>query len=478
MAPRPAKPPATTLLCASGLLALLVAIAYHLFTRGSMSNAAYPIDISGKAVTSQLRKLAGFSVDPWPAVTRVLFRQEDIEARTYVKDLMKEAGLTVREDGMGNIFGRLAGSDDTAGAVMTGSHCDAIPLAGAYDGTLGVIGGIAALGALHSAEFKPQRPIDVVMFTSEEPTRFGLGCIGSRGMAGTLDESKLASIRDENGTSFQEAAASAGYPSEGPQDILGRTKLIGTGKVHSFVELHIEQAPDLENKGLQLGVVTAIAAPAALRITFSGGGGHAGALLMHRRADAALAAAELALHVEKATLAHGAEDAVGTTGKWQVSPNAVNSVPREVVLEIDVRDIDGPRRDQTIASIIAQAQAICSRRGTRHTVETINQDEPATCSQMVVEAGAAAARQLGLRWQKMVSRAYHDSLFMAKIAPTAMLFIPCFKGYSHRPDEYAAPADIERGVKALALTLAHLAGTTQDRPPAIHDSHQRAATAA
>lgn len=370
---------------------------------------------------------------------------------------MKEAGLAIREDTIGNIYGRLEGSEPGAPAVLTGSHIDAIPLAGAYDGTTGVVGGIAALKALKEAGFVPQKPLEVMAFTSEEPTRFGLSCSGSRAMAGVLDGAFLDSKRDENGTSYLDAARAAGYGADSYDAMLKGARRTPEDLAF-FVELHIEQGPLLEKEDKQIGIVTAIAAPAALRVRFSGDGGHAGALLMPYRNDAGLAAAELALFVEKTVLATGGIDTVGTTGRWEVAPNAVNSVPREAILEIDIRDIDGTRRDSVVEAVRNEAQAVAERRKVRLSFEIINQDPPATCGGEVVGAVEAAVGELGLSSKHMVSRAYHDSLFMAQIAPTGMIFIPCRNGWSHRPDEYASPEDIERGVRVLALTMARLAG--------------------
>lgn len=402
------------------------------------TSSALDLKVDGQAVVDQLMHLATFTDDPNPAVTRILFTENDMNGRAYVKQLMTEAGLTIREDKMGNIYGVLEGPNPTAAAVGTGSHCDAIPLAGAYDGTTGVIGGIAALKALKDAGFQPARPVEVVMFTSEEPTRFGLSCSGSRAMAGVLDAEYLDSRRDENGTSYLAAATAAGYGAVSYAEMLQSARRT-SADLHAFVELHIEQGPTLEAEGVQIGVVTAIAAPSALRVRFSGDGGHAGAQLMPLRNDASLAASELALFLEKTVLATGAIDTVGTVGYWDVKPNAVNSVPREALLEIDIRDIDGPRRDSVVAALREEAARIAERRKVRHSVDVINQDPPATCGDNVVAAVQASADQLGYSSKRMVSRAYHDSLFMAQIAPTGMIFIPCRNGWSHRPDEFATP---------------------------------------
>jgi len=416
--------------------------------------------VDTSALVDQIVKLAKLSDDPYPAVTRVIFQEHDLEARKFVKERMDEAGLKIREDPMGNIFGRWEGSDTSAGSVLTGSHCDAIPLAGMYDGVVGVLGGIEALASLKRAGFRPRKPLEVMMFTSEEPTRFGLGCIGSRGMAGALEAEKLRAVRDVNGSNFHEAARSVGYGGASMESMLEGTR-VPEGRVSHFVELHIEQGPLLEQSGTNLGLVTAIAAPATVRVEFFGNGGHAGALLMPFRRDAGLAAAELALAVEKAALSTGVNDTVATAGMVQILPGAVNSVPREALLEIDVRDIDEPRRDRVVQEIIGAAQEIGSRRQTEFSVEVLNSDPPATCSGEILDAAEASAKQIGASYTRMVSRAYHDSLFMARVAPTAMIFIPCRGGVSHRPDEYSAPEDLERGVQALALTMARLAGHAQ-----------------
>lgn len=356
---------------------------------------------------------------------------------------------------MGNIFGRWEGSRKGAGAVLTGSHCDAIPLAGMYDGTLGVIGAIEAIRALQQAGFKPGRALEVMMFTSEEPTRFALSCSGSRAMAGVLTAEALEGKLDAQGLHFLQAANAVGYGAPTTQAMLDATR-VAPGAVDYFVELHIEQGPLLEREGLDIGVVTAIAAPAALEVTFHGDGGHAGGQLMPDRNDAGLAGAELALAVERHVLGTGAPDTVGTTGTFVISPGAINSVPRDAHLAIDIRDTDGPRRDGVVAAVLRSAAEIAEKRKVRTTHRIINQDPPATSHPDVVKAVADSAAALGLSTKHMVSRAYHDSLFMARIAPTAMIFIPCRNGWSHRPDEFSSREAIANGVAVLALSMAQL----------------------
>jgi N-carbamoyl-L-amino-acid hydrolase len=225
----------------------------------------------------------------------------------------------------------------------------------------------------------------------------------------------------------------------------------------AFVELHIEQGPLLERAKVPLGIVENIAAPASLQIFVQGDGGHAGAVLMPDRQDALCAAAEVVLAVEHAARFSGSSDTVATVGICDVFPGAINSVPSRVRLTLDARDIDLARRDTVLAAIENQAREISEKRKVSVRFEVVSADAPASCSSLTTDALMQSCRKHALPFQKIVSRAYHDSLFMSRIAPVGMLFIPCRHGYSHRPDEYASPEDIVRGTLVLAETLSFLA---------------------
>lgn len=411
------------------------------------------IHIDTDRLSRELETLASFTDSPPPSVTRVLYTPTDLAAREYLKGLCREAGLEVREDPLGNTFARWAGEDPQAGAVGTGSHVDAIPHAGRYDGTVGVLGGLEAIRALRSAGFRPKRSLELLIFTSEEPTRFGIGCLGSRVLSGALSPEAARALRDPEGLSLEEARRQAGFGGE-----LGQVPL-PEGYYSAFVELHIEQGPLLEREGVPLGLVTAIAAPAAGWFELEGQGGHAGAVLMPDRKDAFTAAAELALAVEQAARQSGSPDTVATTGICEVFPGAVNSIPSRVRLSLDLRDTRLETRDRAFEQIQRHAERIRLERGVEVRYTPTNADPPARCGPQVLEALRHAAQACGLPYLEMVSRAYHDSLFMARVAPTAMLFIPCKNGWSHRPDEYASPEHIEQGVRVLAHTLAELAGS-------------------
>jgi ureidoglycolate amidohydrolase len=408
------------------------------------------IEVDQRKLLSEIETLAAISDTEAPAVTRIVFTPTDLRARAWLKSRCEEAGLATREDPIGNTFARWAGSDPALPAVGTGSHIDAIPNAGKFDGVVGVLGGLEAIRALQRSGFRPKHSVELLMFTSEEPTRFAVGCIGSRMLSGTLSAEAARRLKDSDGASLDEVREKAGFAAG-----LAAVKL-PTDYYKAFVELHIEQGPLLERQQIPLGVVTGIAAPASLRITLEGSGGHAGAVLMPDRRDALCAAAELILAIEHAARASGAIDTVATVGICEVFPGAVNSIPSRVRISADIRDTDLKRRDEVMQKIETAGQAIAAKRQVSFCTELLNADAPAQCAPAVIEALSQSCRKHNLNFLPMVSRAYHDSLFMSRVAPTAMLFIPCRNGYSHRPDEYASPEDMARGTLVLAETLAAL----------------------
>ena len=400
----------------------------------------------------ELLQLGTISEAEPPVVTRVVYSEADLRARAYVKELCISSGLAVSEDAIGNTFARWEGSVSDLAPIGTGSHIDAIPNAGLYDGCVGVLGGLEAIRTLKQLGFAPRRSIELVIFTAEEPTRFGIGCMGSRMMAGALTPAQARALRSKEGRGLDDLRGTAGFTGS------LESVALQPGRFAGFVELHIEQGPVLEREGIDLGLVTHIAAPASLRIEVEGEGGHAGATLMPGRRDALAAASELVLALETAAKSTRSIDTVATTGVCEVFPGAVNSIPSRVRLETDIRDIDGPRRDSVIEALRAACADVVKRRGVKIASEVVNTDPPGTCDSAILAALEESAMGAGKSYKKVVSRAYHDSLFMARIAPVAMLFIPCRGGISHRPDEFASPEWIGSGVQVLARALAQLAG--------------------
>jgi ureidoglycolate amidohydrolase len=409
-----------------------------------------PPAVSQSRLQQQIDQLALITEAQPPVVTRILFSEADLRGREFVKKICRAEDLILREDAVGNIFARWEGSEKNLPAVATGSHIDAIPNAGKFDGVVGVLGALEAIRALKKNNFQPKRSIELIIFTAEEPTRFGLGCLGSRMLGGILSPEKAEKLKDRAGKKLDFW--------RGQANCKGNLKMVRVPKnfYSAFVELHIEQGPILEKEKIAIGIVEKIAAPSTLRIQLAGVGGHAGATLMPGRRDAGLAAAEISLAVEKIATTSGSPDTVGTTGIFKIEPGAVNSVPYRAYLEIDLRDTNLKTRDAALKKIENAAREICRRRKIKLEMERLNVDPPAICDLALVKMISEICRVQKISSKKMISRAYHDSLFMAQICPTTMIFIPCYKGYSHRPDEFSSPQQIANGVQVLAETLARL----------------------
>jgi ureidoglycolate amidohydrolase len=409
------------------------------------------LQVDCERLVAEIEELATISEAPAPAVTRIVFTPTDLKARAWLKQKCEDAGLAVRQDAIGNMFARWPGTEPSAPAVGTGSHIDAIPNAGKYDGVVGVLGGLEAIRSLQRSGYRPKHSIELLVFTSEEPTRFGIGCLGSRLLSGSMCPDAARELVDKDGLNVQEVRIRAGI-----QGRLEDVKL-PDGFYRAFIELHIEQGPILEREKIPVGIVTSIAAPASWRLMIEGSGGHAGAVLMPDRRDALCAAAELILTIEREARATRSADTVATVGICEVFPGAVNSIPSKVRLSLDLRDTNLHRRDMTLSAIHKAAEQIAANRHVSVQKELLNADAPAECAPVIREALAYACATHSLPSMPIVSRAYHDSLFMARFVPAGMVFIPCRSGYSHRPDEYASSEDIAAGVTVLAETLANLA---------------------
>ena len=386
-----------------------------------------PIDAS--RLQAEIEELARFSDTPYPSVTRILFTEQDMRARAWLTERMRSAGLAVRVDAVGNILARWEGTEPDLPAVATGSHCDAIPDAGRFDGVIGVLGGLEAIRALQAAGHTPRRAIELIMFTAEEPTRYALGCLGSRVLAGV--------VRRSGSTP---SATPTAAPRQGPRRRGGHRRRprgdLAPGHYAAFLELHIEQGPELEASGTPIGVVTAHRGP---RDAPGGAVGRRGP--RGRRADAASprparrGASEVVLAVDREARGSGARDTVGTVGLLTVDPGAVNSIPRRVRMDIDIRDTDlsVATRCSTGAGAARDAAAC---HGVDHEEAILNADDPMTSDPAVLDAIESACAEEGLEGVRMISRAYHDCVFMARLCPAAMVFVPSKNGVSHRPDEY------------------------------------------
>ncbi|MBO8140882.1 MAG: M20 family metallo-hydrolase [Firmicutes bacterium] len=384
-------------------------------------------------------------------VTRLGYSAEEEEAVALVEGWMRELGLDVRRDAAGNLYGRRSGRADGP-AVLTGSHLDSVPNGGKYDGAVGVLCALETARRLVEEDILTEHPVEVVVFRCEESSRFGAATLGSRAVAGTLSVEDLHRLRDAAGTTVAQAMQALGLDprrvSEARRD---------PSSIRAFVEVHVEQGTVLETEGCPIGVVTHIAAPTRYRVRVSGEAAHSGATPMDRRRDALAAAAEIVLAVEQAAREESPNGTVGTVGVLTVRPGAMNVVPGDAEMGIDIRSIDGASKARAVARVLAAMDDVARRRGVKITRELLVEEEPAAMHPLVLEGIERAARDAGLNARPMASPAGHDAMHMARIAPAGMVFLPSRDGASHNPLEYTDIEDVAAGAEVLFRTVCRLA---------------------
>ena len=382
-------------------------------------------------------------------VARLSFTPEERQAKELVASYMREAGLAVREDAAGNLFGRREGRAPGAPAVLIGSHVDSVMNGGDFDGPLGVLGGIEVLQTMQEEGVQTERPVEVVAFTDEEGARFSLGMIGSRALTGTLLGEDLRH-EDREGVSIAEAMRQAGLD---PAGVGGAER--SPDSLAAYVEMHIEQGKVLEGEDLPVGVVTGIAGPVWLRLSLSGEAGHAGTTPMGARRDALAAAAEVVRIVEEEASATGST--VGTVGQIEARPGGINIIPGRVDLSLDLRDIDEAVRDRAEGRIREKAREVCERRGIGLEFGELQRLPPAPCSEEVRASIAAACEGEGIRPYSLPSGAGHDGMHVAELCPMGMIFVRSRDGISHNPKEWSSREDCEAGCKVLYSAVLDLA---------------------
>jgi len=406
---------------------------------------------SKENIKKMLEKLSTFNSSPEYGTTRIVFTEPEVQAREYVKSEMLNAGLKVREDAIGNIFATLEGENPELPVVWTGSHIDTVLNAGNFDGMAGVVAGIEALRVIKEAKAKVKRNIEVLVYTSEEPTRFGLCCLGSRAMAGRLSLKEAKILKDEDGKSLTEVLESLGYNLDEFDKIP-----VKKGAVHAAVELHIEQGGVLEKLGKSIGVVKGIAGPSAFNVIIKGKQSHAGGTPMTLRKDVVPACAEIIVEIEKIAEESASEDTVATVGKIEVLPNASNVISGETVFSIDIRDINDKVKEECIEKIFKFIKKVGKERDLEIEIEKINDDVATISDTGILETIVEICKEKNIDYHKMVSGAYHDSMMVGQFAPMAMLFIPSKDGISHSPYEWTEYEDIAKGADVLANTLLKL----------------------
>lgn len=400
-------------------------------------------------ILAQADTLAGFS-DEAGEVTRCYMTPAHRAAAAWLAEQMSAAGLAAHVDAAGNVIGRLAGANPAAASILVGSHYDSVRNAGRYDGPLGILCAIAALGALARSGEQLARPIEVVAFAEEEGTRFGVTMLGSSAIAGCFDPAWL-DARDADGVSLAQCLQQAGTGLDAVRR-LDRRAL----PPHAYLEMHIEQGPVLLSEGLPLGVVTGIAGATRLRCDVGGLGGHSGTVPMTLRRDALVATAEMILAVER--VARATEGLVATVGELEIERAAANVIPGHVRFSIDVRHIDDAVRERALAAIDGELVRIAGARSCSLGTHLYYQAAAAACDGRLQAMLGDELASMGLAVRHLPSGAGHDAMVMARLCPMAMMFVRCGNGgISHHPDEIVTAADVELATVALQGLLRRVA---------------------
>jgi allantoate deiminase len=398
----------------------------------------------GARAEAMIAELAAISAEPGRLV-RLFLTPEHRRAADLVAGWMRAAGLTVSEDALGTVRGRFG---DAKRRLLIGSHIDTVVDAGKYDGPLGVIAGILAAEQFARAKVELPFGIDVLAFGDEEGSRFPVTLTSSSACAGVFNREELAST-DAKGVTVGEALKAYGKDPKGIAAAAYRSD-----EAAGYVEVHIEQGPVLESRGEPLGVVTGIVGQVRLRVTVTGEAGHAGTVPMKLRHDAYAGAAEMALALEKIANEHPEDGMVGTVGRIEAVPGAVNIIPGRVLFTVDLRALTDARRVEATERFSAEAARIAKARGLTVSIEPFHEIATAHCAPVLQDALAASVTELGHTAVRLPSGAGHDAQVMARLCPAAMLFVRCRGGISHNPAEFASVADMGLAVAALTKFIA------------------------
>ncbi|MGI9149330.1 MAG: M20 family metallo-hydrolase [Chloroflexota bacterium] len=391
--------------------------------------------------------LGAIGEQPGGGIIRHVYDAAWTAARQQLADWMQEAGLTVREDAVGNLFGRIEG--ESPRTILTGSHIDTVRLGGRYDGALGVLSALAALRVLGATADRPRLALEMVALCEEEDSRFHANFWGTRSMLGLIEPAELDLLRDENGVSIREAMRGVGLAPEQFKDAVRED-------LDAFVELHIEQGRILADERMSLGIVEAITGLYRFRTTVEGRTDHAGTTPMDLRRDALQAAAHVATGMT-GVVEQAGRPAVITSGWWDVQPGAWNIVPVVVHFSVDLRHPDEPTKQRLALEVRECGQRIAAERGVSVRYEVVSDVLPMGMHARVQSELQAAAEARGVAWIPMVSGAGHDSQVMATRVPTGMLFVPSREGRSHSAAEYTTAEDAAQGAMVLATALHRLA---------------------
>lgn len=408
------------------------------------------MSISLEKLETLFAKLAAFGKNNEGGLTRLSYSPEFQAAQTMLAEFMKNIGMTVAIDAVGNLIGTYPGRDNSLKPICSGSHLDSVPNGGMFDGALGIVTALECLRGWHEEGWQPLRPVKVIAFVEEEGSRFGSVCFGSRSMAGELREADPVSFQNSAGRTLPEFLADCHLDND---PFNKETSLQNNA---AFVELHIEQGAALTESGCSVGIVKAIAGIKRLNVVIKGKANHSGSTAMHRRQDALVAASSLVAFVyDNALASHG--NYVATVGKLNVLPNAENVIPGEVQLTIEMRSADTTVLEAAKEKIMRQYLQISTDY--KVTIETVSEYNvaPMPMDKELIQTITEASDSLGIDYRLLPSWAGHDAMIIGRYIPTAMIFVPSINGISHSPLELSEWPAIEKATKVLDNTLKTLA---------------------
>ena len=398
-------------------------------------------------IVEHINKLSQFTATPGKGTTRLTYSREDRLARNYIIEKMKEYGLAVREDGMGNIFGKLEGTLKDAPSVLIGSHFDSVPNGGSYDGPAGVVAGLEVAALFAENQLTPRYPLEIIALIEEEGARFGGGLMGSRGITGLLSEADFKNLKDKDGISTEEAMVKIGLDPSLPKKRDPKT-------IKAFLEMHIEQGPILEERSIPIGIVEAIVGLTQFEVTVEGRAGHAGTTPMDRRSDALVSAAKMIAQFPDLAIEEG-EGTVITTGRLNVFPNGANVIPKKTVFTVDIRS----GKEEHIQNVIRKLNELIelySIDGIQISAEQQLYMQPKAMNQEIVALMKQISGELETPYCSINSGAGHDAMVFSDVTAVGMLFIPSKDGLSHCPEEWSDSKHIANAVQIFYETAKKL----------------------
>jgi hydantoinase/carbamoylase family amidase len=383
-------------------------------------------------------------------ITRIAYTNEEQTCTHAFMRMCKAEGLEISMDQCGNVIARREGKNKDLPPVLIGSHLDSVYQGGKYDGVVGVTAALEVVKRLNEKGIETAHPIEIVSFACEESARFGVSTVGSKAMTGLFDKEKFRHLKDRDGITMEEALSLCALDIDSVEEASRVNE-----EIKAFFELHVEQGPVLMNNHKNIGIVTGIAAPVRLFIKIKGTASHSGTTPMHMRKDALLGASEIALELEKIAMEEQQYGTVATVGVMDVHAGAMNVVPGEVDIKVDIRSTSVESRQRVLDHLHKTIQALETNRQLEIVSNEIISEEPVLLSKEINDITESICESLNLSYQKMASGAGHDAMNMTKLCPTGLIFVPSVDGLSHHPDEYTELEDILTGIDVLEELILH-----------------------